>query len=74
MITDKTNRRPSKDKEKDKPAKADKMDKAENLCLIRAKVGRKRISTIVQQKDLNKFQLSYSNLIRGNMYLSKKRE
>lgn len=52
-----------------KPAKVD------NLCLFRARIGEKKISTVLQQKDLNRFQLAYSNLLRGNMYgLSKRKE
>lgn len=39
----------------------------EYKCLIRAKSGNKRISIVIGHKDMNKFQLSYSNLIKGNI-------
>jgi signal recognition particle subunit SRP14 len=44
----------------------------EYKCLLRASVGSKKLSTIVSSKDINKFQLAYSNLIRGNIELKKK--
>ncbi|XP_045465435.1 signal recognition particle 14 kDa protein [Harmonia axyridis] len=39
----------------------------EHMCLIRAKSGSKKLATIIKQKDINKFQVAYSNLIRGNL-------
>jgi len=39
----------------------------EYMCLIRAKCQDKKISCIVHPKDLNKFQLAYSNLLKSNM-------
>ncbi len=45
---------------------------AEYKCLIRANMGSKKLSTVVNAKDLNKFQLAYSNLLRGNIELKKK--
>lgn len=44
----------------------------EYKCLIRANMGSKKLSTVINAKDLNKFQLAYSNLIRGNIELKKK--
>jgi signal recognition particle subunit SRP14 len=44
----------------------------EYKCLIRANMGSKKLSTVVLAKDLNKFQVAYSNLIRGNIELKKK--
>lgn len=41
---------------------------AEYKCLIRAKLGDRKISAAVGHKDMNKFQVSYSNLIKGNIY------
>lgn len=46
----------------------------EYKCLIRAKLGDRRISAAIGQKDMNKFQLSYSNLIKGNIYGLKKQK
>lgn len=45
---------------------------ADYKCLIRASMGSKKIRTIIQSRDINKFQLAYSNLIRGNIELKKK--
>lgn len=41
-------------------------------CLMRATLGSKKISTVVNAKDINKFQLAYSNVIKGNIELKKK--
>ena len=45
---------------------------AQYKCLIRARIGNKKISTAIAQKEINKFQQSYSNLIKGNIYGLKK--
>lgn len=37
------------------------------LCLIRATRGSKKISTVVPSKDVNKFQMAYSSLLKGNL-------
>ncbi|ELT93540.1 hypothetical protein CAPTEDRAFT_223855 [Capitella teleta] len=47
---------------------------AEYRCLIRAVLGSKKISTVIAQKDVNKFQLAYCNLLKGNMDGLKKKE
>jgi signal recognition particle subunit SRP14 len=47
---------------------------AENKCLIRAQIGNKKISTVIAAKDINKFQLAYSSLLKGNLYGLKKRD
>ncbi|XP_034251282.1 signal recognition particle 14 kDa protein isoform X2 [Thrips palmi] len=39
----------------------------EYLCLIRAKCGSKTISTVVPSKDVSKFQMAYSTLLKGNL-------
>ena len=44
----------------------------EYKCLMRANLGSKKLSTVVLAKDINKFQLAYSNLLRGNIELKKK--
>ena len=46
----------------------------EYKCLIRARLGDRKISAAIGHKDMNKFQLSYSNLIKGNIYGSKKQK
>nr|3JAJ_S4 Chain S4, SRP14 [Oryctolagus cuniculus]3JAN_S4 Chain S4, SRP14 [Oryctolagus cuniculus] len=38
-----------------------------NKCLLRATDGKKKISTVVSSKEVNKFQMAYSNLLRANM-------
>lgn len=44
----------------------------EYKCLIRANMGSRKLSTVILAKDINKFQLAYSNLLRGNIELKKK--
>jgi len=39
----------------------------QTTCLIRAKLHTKKLSTLVSSKDVNKFQLAYCNLLKGNM-------
>lgn len=46
----------------------------EYRCLIRAKLGNRKISYVIGHKDINKFQLSYSNLIKGNISGLKKQK
>ena len=58
-----------KDKKKTNQPAADNQ---EYRCLIRASMGSKKLSTVVMAKDINKFQVAYSNLIRGNIELKKK--
>lgn len=45
----------------------------EYKCLVRAKLGNKRISCAVAQKDLPKFQTTYSNLLKENISNTDKR-
>ncbi|XP_042552435.1 signal recognition particle 14 kDa protein-like [Dipodomys spectabilis] len=51
---------------------AEGLEPAENKCLLRATEG-KKISTVVSSKEVNKFQMAYSNLLRANMDGLKKR-
>ena len=37
------------------------------MCLIRAVYKNKKISCVVQARDINKFQLAYSSLLKSNM-------
>lgn len=46
----------------------------EYKCLIRARLGNRKICLVVGQKEMNKFQLSYSNLIKGNIFGLKKQK
>lgn len=76
-------RNPRKPNDKPKPTKKKGAPKTpvcqggdlmpnEYKCLIRARLGDRKISAAISQKDMNKFQLSYSNLIKGNIYGLKK--
>uniref|UniRef100_A0A8C6QBZ1 Signal recognition particle 14 kDa protein n=1 Tax=Nannospalax galili TaxID=1026970 RepID=A0A8C6QBZ1_NANGA len=49
------------------------LEPAENKCLLRASDG-KKISTVVTSKEVTKFQMAYSNLLRANMGGLKKRD
>lgn len=40
---------------------------SEYKCLIRATLGNKKISTVIHQKDVNKFSLAYANVLKANM-------
>ncbi|CAF1983182.1 unnamed protein product [Rotaria magnacalcarata] len=48
-------------------------DSVEYKCLVRATFGSKKLSTIVSSKDINRFQLAYSNLLKANMDTLKKK-
>ncbi|CAH0551276.1 unnamed protein product [Brassicogethes aeneus] len=39
----------------------------EHMCLVRAKFRSKKIATVIHQKDVNKFQVAYSSLLKGNL-------
>ncbi|XP_021792065.2 signal recognition particle 14 kDa protein [Papio anubis] len=43
-------------------------------CLLRATDGKKKISTVVSSKEVSKFQMAHSNLLRANMDGLKKRD
>ncbi|CAF0818754.1 unnamed protein product [Adineta ricciae] len=45
----------------------------EYKCLVRAGFGSKKLSTVVSAKDINRFQLAYSNLLKANMDTLKKK-
>nr|CAH8819382.1 unnamed protein product [Trichobilharzia regenti] len=47
---------------------------SENSCLIRATLGNQKISTVVHQKDMNRFNQAYSNLLKANIDGLKKRD
>lgn len=49
------------------PASAPHPAPAEYMCLMRAVYKNEKISTIVNAKDVNKFQLAYCNLLKSNM-------
>ncbi|XP_025907624.1 signal recognition particle 14 kDa protein [Nothoprocta perdicaria] len=53
---------------------ADSFEPADNKCLLRATDGKKKISTVVSSKEVNKFQMAYSNLLRANMDGLKKKD
>ncbi|XP_012372919.1 signal recognition particle 14 kDa protein-like [Octodon degus] len=47
---------------------------ADNNCVLRAKDGKKKISTVGSSTEASKFQMAYSNLLRANMDGLKKRD
>ncbi|XP_031559541.1 signal recognition particle 14 kDa protein-like [Actinia tenebrosa] len=68
---------------KPKPRGSKKMNKltaveqdhhGESRCLFRATKGNKKISTVVNSKDVNRFQLAYANVLKANMDNLKKRD
>ena len=63
-------------KPKPKPRKKDKKPEksknppqppADGLCLIRASNGKKKLSTVVNAKDVNRFQMAYTSVLRANL-------
>uniref|UniRef100_A0A8C9EEG8 Signal recognition particle 14 kDa protein n=1 Tax=Phocoena sinus TaxID=42100 RepID=A0A8C9EEG8_PHOSS len=53
---------------------AEGFESSDNKCLLRATDWKKKISTVVSSKEVNKFQMAYSNLLRANMDGLKKRD
>ncbi|XP_010610310.1 signal recognition particle 14 kDa protein-like [Fukomys damarensis] len=47
---------------------------SDNKCLLRTTDGKKNISTVASSKEVNKFQMAYSSLLRANMDGLKKRD
>jgi len=59
------------------PRNADKQQQQphhEYKCIFRATMGDKKISTVVNAKDVNKFQLAYANVFKTAMDNLKKRD
>ncbi|KAG5443265.1 RNA-binding signal recognition particle subunit srp14 [Clonorchis sinensis] len=46
----------------------------ENSCLLRVTLGNRKISTVVHQKDMNRFNQAYSNLLKASIDGLKKRD
>ncbi|KAL4238650.1 RNA-binding signal recognition particle subunit srp14 [Mactra antiquata] len=59
---------------KPKPRKGNQPEPSEFKCLVRASLGNKKLSTVISQRDVNKFQMAYCNLLKGNMDGLKKRD
>ncbi|XP_072425348.1 signal recognition particle 14 kDa protein isoform X2 [Chiloscyllium punctatum] len=52
----------------------DTFEPADNKCLLRATDGKKKISTVISSKEVNRFQMAYSNLLRAHMDGLKKKD
>ncbi|ENN70695.1 signal recognition particle 14 kDa protein [Dendroctonus ponderosae] len=50
-----------------RPSKPPLPEPSEHMCLVRAKSRAKKIATVIHQKDVNKFQVAYSSLLKGNL-------
>lgn len=59
---------------KPKPRRGNLPEPTEYKCLIRATLGNKKLSTVINQKDINKFHMAYANLLKGNMDGLKKKD
>lgn len=59
---------------KPKPRKGSQAEPTEYKCLVRASLGNKKLSTVINHGDINKFQMAYCNLLKGNMDGLKKRD
>jgi len=49
------------------PASAPHEPPAEYMCLVRAVYRNEKISTVINAKDVNKFQVAYCNLLKSNI-------
>ncbi|GFN94529.1 signal recognition particle 14 kda protein [Plakobranchus ocellatus] len=59
---------------KPKPRSGAVSEPAEYKCLVRATLGNKKISTVINHKDVTKFQMAYGNLLRANIDGLKKKD
>ncbi|RDD42622.1 Signal recognition particle 14 kDa protein [Trichoplax sp. H2] len=60
---------------KPKSCKGDKNESTgDNKCLIRATNGKRKVSYVIVSKELNKFQLAYASVIKGNIVGLKKKD
>ncbi|XP_028143105.1 signal recognition particle 14 kDa protein [Diabrotica virgifera virgifera] len=50
-----------------RPGKPPIPEPQEHFCLVRAKSRSKKIATVIHQRDVNKFQVAYSSLLKGNI-------
>jgi signal recognition particle subunit SRP14 len=64
--------RTNKNKQTKKPLQPHPPEPQEYKCLFRATISNKKISTVITSKDMNRFQVAYSNLLKGNIELKKK--
>jgi signal recognition particle subunit SRP14 len=64
--------RTNQNKQTKKPLQPHPPEPQEYKCLFRATLANKKISTVISAKDVNKFQVAYSNLLKGNIELKKK--
>ncbi|OWF53129.1 signal recognition particle 14 kDa protein-like [Mizuhopecten yessoensis] len=59
---------------KPEPRKGKLPEPSEYKCLIRANLGNKKITTVVNPKDVNRFHMAYTNVLKGNMDGLKKKD
>ncbi|KAG5894940.1 hypothetical protein JTB14_023289 [Gonioctena quinquepunctata] len=50
-----------------RPGKPPLPESHEHMCLVRAKFRSKKIATVIHQKDVNKFQVAYSSLLKTTL-------
>lgn len=50
-----------------RPGRPELPEPQEHMCLVRAKFRSKKIATVIHQKDVNKFQVAFSNLLKGKL-------
>jgi len=59
---------------KPKPRDGSVAEVSEYKCLVRARLASKKISTVINHKDVTKFQMAYGNLLKGSMDGLKKKD
>jgi len=59
---------------KPKPRDGNVVEPSEYKCLVRAALGNRKISTVINHKDVTKFQMAYGNLLKASMDGLKKKD
>ncbi|CAL1542603.1 unnamed protein product [Lymnaea stagnalis] len=59
---------------KPKPRSGNLPEPNEYKCLVRASLGTKKLTTVINHKDVTKFQMAYGNLLKANMDGLKKKD
>jgi len=61
-------------KPKPRQGKPAEPEPSEYKCLLRAQLGNKKISTVINQKEVTKFSMAYASVLKANMDGLKKKD
>ncbi|KAK7104022.1 signal recognition particle 14 kDa protein-like [Littorina saxatilis] len=59
---------------KPRPRNGSLQEPNEYKCILRAALGNRKISTVINHKDVTKFQMAYGNLLKANIDGLKKKD